>query len=127
MPDSEGLVFYASTNKTKSNVHLDRACLEKWMKDRHSQQQIIELSLERIQNMSVRFCSHCCPKELKHPTMVHRKCEICDRARPWPCEHNGGVRVLIHTYRQGRPWTVHRWRWPENVVFGGLADPEDGV
>jgi hypothetical protein len=54
-------------------------------------------------------CLYCYPD---YPVLavVHLRCTICNTGKVYPCQHNGGVRVLVptrHGYRS-------KYVWPEN-------------
>jgi hypothetical protein len=115
------LVFYASSNQTKSYVHLDLECLEDMMERMHSVYSVVELTREQLVNHSVRFCKKCCPEQLRPQSVDHQLCLLCGQTRVRPCPHNGGVSVLIHSSANGIPWWTTRWRWPENVLSTPLA------
>ena len=109
-----------------SNVHFDPEC-EAYARVTKKKAPLEPIEIRDLKG--VRFCWECSPEELKHPVKTfHATCEICHYGRPYPCEHNGGVRVVnIDTMiRWGKPErrVNTRWRWPERVLGAHLAPGE---
>ena len=60
-------------------------------------------------------CKWCFPDVQWAPPTYHELCKECPRVkvRPYPCEHNGGVKVAIKI--KGRKNPSMRYVWPEKA------------
>jgi hypothetical protein len=74
-------------------------------------------------------CKTCYPDAPRIP-VARRFCSICNKGKPYPCQHNGGVKVTL-AYKTSYVGLlrdpgdlVYReaWVWPDRIHFyEGLA------
>lgn len=112
-----GLMVYG-TGRKHAGVHHDRDCYQLVTMSMYP---IKEMDLETIQ--APRLCKSCWP-DLPRVQSWHAMCYLCGYPYPYPCEHNGGMQVVVPqrdgvSHRapgddQGRLLQT-RWVWPENA------------
>ena len=87
---------------------------------------IREVDLEEL--TGPRFCKRCFPDFPRIPRVWHPTCYKCHPERRMPCEHNGGVQILVWRVNLtvdplGNRVPIKTWVWPENVGSRTLVNP----
>lgn len=83
--------------------------------------------IEEIDLADLNFKHPClvCFPDAPRAKVVRRFCPKCNKGKPYPCAHNGGVRVTI-AYKTsyvgllrdpGDEVMRHAWVWPDKVHF----------
>lgn len=106
-------VFYGCQ---QGSAHLSLACLEKYMNEQHSVNDVIEVEADGTETKD--YCHLCCPEVLWTPEVLHTRCRECGQEVTRPCRHTG-VKILRRA-ESGR--SVFPRRWPEKVRGAPIAD-----
>lgn len=116
------------TGSSNTSVHLSADCL--YLKG----PQRLGKPLRQVELADVkrpRLCINCFPNAPRIK-VAHVRCRKCNKRQTLPCQHNGGVRVLVerdlqspfYVNLQGQPGHYQpKWVWPEHAHWYTLAQP----
>ena len=116
------------TGSSNTSVHASPDCLYLRGPQRMTK------PLERVDLADVvrpKLCKRCFPTAPRIK-VAHVRCRLCNTAQVLPCEHNGGIRVLVerslsssfYVKMQGAKGQYQpKWVWPEHAHWYTLAQP----